>query len=107
MTASMPGTMSTSRPRGCGNSITPNSKVAIAIPTITACLAVRRTNSKCFHDHRNALPTTDTGRRQPVFLLAAAQFVEQRDHQSRAGRAQRVTQRDGAAIDVDLLAIQP
>ena len=62
---------------------------------------------EAFDDHRDALATTDTGCCEAMFLVSAFQFVKQGDHQTRPGCAQRVPQRDRAAIDVYLFAIQP
>ena len=58
------------------------------------------------HHHRNSLPAADAGRRQAVLLLSAAEFVQQRNHQPRAGRAQRMSQSDRAAVDVYFFAIE-
>ena len=41
-----------------------------------------------------------------VLRLAAPQLVQQRDQQTRAGRTQRMAERDRSAIHVDLLAIE-
>ncbi len=58
------------------------------------------------HDHRDALAAADARRGQPVLRFAAPQFVQQRNHQPRAGRSQRMAQRNRAAVHVDLVAIE-
>src|SRR5271165_1418718 len=58
-------------------------------------------------DHRNALPAADARSREPIFPLAAAQLVHQRNNQPRSGRAQRMPERNRAAIHVDFVAIKP
>ena len=52
-------------------------------------------------DRRFALPHTHAQRRQPVPRLPPAQLVDERRHQPGAGAAQRVTQRNRAAVDVE------
>ena len=59
------------------------------------------------HNHRDALAAADAGGREPVFRLAPAQLVQQRDQQARAGRTQRMPQRDRAAVDVDFAGSSP
>ncbi len=60
-----------------------------------------------FYYRRNPLPATDAGGREPALESAAAQFEEQRQQQTRAGHAERMAEGDGAAVHVDLVAIQP
>src|SRR6266567_255981 len=55
---------------------------------------------KTLHHHSDPLPAANTRRGQPILLLAPLQFVEQRDHQPRSGCAQRMAQRDCAAVYV-------
>src|SRR5688500_16157156 len=57
-------------------------------------------------DHRNPLPAADARGSQPVALLAAAQLVQDREHETRAGRAERMAERDRAAVDVELLHVE-
>ena len=51
-------------------------------------------------DHRDALTAADARRRQAVTTIASMQLVQQRQHQPRARRAQRMTERDRAAVHV-------
>ena len=58
-------------------------------------------------DHEgDALSAADAERGQPVAEAAGAQRVEQRDQDARAGRADRVAERDGAAVHVHALGVQ-
>src|SRR5579864_3340254 len=61
---------------------------------------------EAFHDDRDSLPAANACRRQTIFLLAATQFVEQREHQPRSSRTQRMSQRDGAAVHVHPVAVE-
>src|SRR5882757_10369502 len=54
-------------------------------------------------DGRDAHAAADAHGDQAVALVAAVQFVDDRADEHGAGGAQRVTQSDGAAVDVDLL----
>ena len=51
--------------------------------------------------HRDPLSDADAHRRQPPAAAAPAQLVRQRGQQPRAGVAERVPERDRAAVDVD------
>src|SRR5439155_17374788 len=53
-----------------------------------------------------ALADSYTERRQPVVAAAAAQLVEQRDHQARPAHPQRMPDRDRAAVHVYALRIE-
>src|SRR5688572_11998569 len=57
---------------------------------------------KGLYDHGDALAAADARRGQAVALLAAAQLVEQRQHEPRARRAERVAEGDRAAVHVQL-----
>src|SRR5207244_7541080 len=59
-----------------------------------------------FDDHRRALAAADAGRAEPEPLLVAAQGVEEVDRDARAGGGERMADRDGAAVDVGLLAVE-
>src|SRR5215212_3407198 len=56
-------------------------------------------------DHRNPLPSADARGGEAVALLAAAQLVENRQQEARAGGAERMAERDRAAVDVQLLLV--
>src|SRR5664279_2977753 len=58
------------------------------------------------HDHGNALPAADAGGREPIARLSPSQFIEQRDQQARTAGAQRMPQRNGAAVHVGLRRIE-
>src|SRR5262245_6049722 len=55
---------------------------------------------------RDALAAADAGRGDAEALLAAPELQEERQDQARAGRAERVPERDRAAVDVDLVAVE-
>src|SRR3954469_2392986 len=55
--------------------------------------------------HRNSHAAADAQRRQALFGVTFLHFVEQRDENARAGRADRMTERDRAAIDVDPVGV--
>src|SRR5271165_2873352 len=57
-------------------------------------------------DHGDALPAADARGRDSILCFAAAQLVHQRNDQLRSRRAQRMPERNRAAIHVDLVAIQ-
>src|SRR5580698_6223271 len=59
-----------------------------------------------FNDHGNSLPSADAGCRQAIFLLAAVQFVEQRDYEPSSGCAQGMSEGDGPAVHIDFVAIE-
>ena len=66
----------------------------------------RRLLAEILEDARRALTAADAHRDQTVAPAAPAQLIEQRDRQLRAGRAQRMAQRDRAAVDVQLLDVE-
>src|SRR5205085_8009143 len=65
------------------------------------------TNSERFDDHRNALTAADAGRRQTVLLAATPKLVQHGQHQSRARCAERVAERNRAAVDIGALTVKP
>lgn len=70
--------------------------------------AQRRTSSiHAFDDHGYSLSPANASRSQPILLLPPPQFIQQRNHQPRARRAQRMSQRNRPAIHIHFLPIQP
>src|SRR5260221_10095361 len=57
-------------------------------------------------NNRDALAAADACRRQSVPAAATRQFVEQSQDQTRPGRAQRMAQRDRAAVDIRSFTIK-
>src|SRR5690606_4893126 len=55
-----------------------------------------------FHADRDAHAAADAQGRQPLLRLALLHLVQQADQDARARGADRMTERDGAAIDIDL-----
>ena len=49
-----------------------------------------------------ALPDADAERREPVAAAAPPKLVHQRDDETRAAHAERMPNRNRAAVDVDL-----
>ena len=49
-------------------------------------------------------PPPDAGGDERVFFFAATQFLQARENQPRAGRADRMAERNGAAVDVEFFA---
>src|SRR2546430_3257057 len=60
-----------------------------------------------FHDHRRPLAASDAGGTQAETLPPAPQGVKQVDRDARAGRSERVANRDGTAVHVGLGAVEP
>src|SRR5208282_3028520 len=54
------------------------------------------------HAHRNTHAAANAQRGEPLLGVALLHLVKQRHQNARAGRADRMAERDGAAIDVDL-----
>src|SRR5215471_2844010 len=54
---------------------------------------------------RHAHAATDAQRREPFLRVAPRHLIEQRDQHAAARRADRMTERDGAAVDVDAARI--
>src|SRR5437879_11955784 len=92
---------STLRPPNRYSASTP--RTAVTITSIESPPSGR----EAFHDHRRSLAATDAGRAQAETLVTPPQGVEQVDGDARAGRSQRVADRDGAAVHVGLGAIEP
>src|SRR5947208_209972 len=57
-------------------------------------------------DDGDALAAADAGRAEPEAAAAATQLVEEVRGDARARGAQRVAERDGAAVDVGALAVE-
>ena len=57
------------------------------------------------NDRRDALAEADAHGREAVALVLLFEDVEQRGHQASTGRAQGVSECDGAAVDVDLIHV--
>src|SRR3954447_24037137 len=62
--------------------------------------------SDALDDGGDAHAAADAERGQAALQVAALELVDQRAEDHRAGGAQRVAHRDGAAVDVDLLVVQ-
>src|SRR5262245_33067226 len=62
--------------------------------------------SDALEDHRDALAAADAGRRAAELLAAHLEFADQRQQQARAGGAERMAERDRAAVDVALVAVE-
>src|SRR5438094_9490961 len=60
-----------------------------------------------FHDHRRPLTAPDACGAKAETLAPAPQGVEQVDGDARAGRSERVADRDGTAVHGGLGAVEP
>src|SRR5436190_5747301 len=69
-------------------------------PVLNVCLALIARDA-----HRNSHAAADAQRREALFGVTLLHFVEQRDENARARCADRMTERDGTAIDVDLIGV--
>jgi len=58
------------------------------------------------HDHGNALATADAHGDQAITSVDPLQFVDDFDREDRTGRADRMTERDAAAIGIELDGIE-
>jgi hypothetical protein len=67
--------------------------------------AAARSPSDALDDRRGAQAAAAAHRLQAVAAAAPLQLVQQRYHQSRARGAERVAERDGAAVDVNALHV--
>src|SRR5690606_35473301 len=65
-----------------------------------ACLRI-------FNQQRDALPAPDTGRGDAVALARALEFISESERKPDARGAQRMSDGDGAAIDVELVFVEP
>src|SRR5437868_493695 len=57
-------------------------------------------------DRRDPLTAADAERREPVLALSLAELGDERERETRTGRAERMAKRDRAAVHVRLLAIE-
>src|SRR3954452_15493428 len=73
-------------------------------PGMTQSDRSRRAGS-ALHAHRDAHPATDTECGEALLGVALLHFEEQRCEHARAGRADRMADRDGAAVHVDLRSV--
>src|SRR5260221_3876944 len=69
--------------------------------------AVFRAPSEAFHHHGHALAAADAQRGEAEALAARPQRVEERHQDAGAAGADRVTEGDGAAENVDLSRVEP
>ena len=74
-----------------------------AILTSATGLYCRLSTADCLDRHRHSHAAADAQRREPRRRPAALHFVQQRDDDARAGAADRMAERDRAAVDVQLL----
>ena len=83
----------------------PASGPAGPAPTMPTC--VRISPRPCPLEQRGlALADADAQRREPVAAAAAAQLVRERDDEPGAAHAERVAERDRAAVDVHALLVE-
>src|SRR5512147_3346042 len=61
--------------------------------------------SLSLHCKGDAHAATDAKRRESLLRVASLHFVQQRDQHAAARSADRVTERDGTAVDVDLVLV--
>src|SRR5205085_6932134 len=61
--------------------------------------------SAAFDAHRNSHAAADAQRREAFLCIALLHFVEQGHEDARAGRADRMPERDRTAIDVDPVGV--
>src|SRR5580658_1817451 len=66
----------------------------------------RRASHPAVEDRRRRLAEADAHRLQAVALVLVLEGVEQRGHDPRAGRAERVADRDRTSPDVDLRPVR-
>src|ERR1043166_1753132 len=69
-------------------------------PAITSI--VERTIDSALHAHRDTHAAADAQRREPPLGVALLHLEQQGGEHARAGRADRMADRDRAAVDVDL-----
>src|SRR6185312_12703974 len=95
--------------------VPPVTIATLAIPTSLFCRRVPgrlaraagfRIRSTALDAHGDAHAATDAERRQPLLGVALAHLVQQRHEDPRARGADRMTKRNGAAIDVHFLRIE-
>src|SRR5580765_1062384 len=73
-----------------------------SLPMSVPFLSKRMSASLALDREGDTHAAPDTERRQPPLGVALAHLVKQRDQDAAAGGADRVAQRDGAAVHVDL-----
>ena len=66
-----------------------------------------RATSDPLDGHRDRAAAAEAQRREPVAALAPRELVEQRRDDPRAAGPDRVAERDRAAVDVDLVPVEP
>src|SRR5262249_31760301 len=64
-------------------------------------------SSDALDERGDPLSSADAGRGNAPARVPPAHFEQQREQQARAGHPQRMAQRDGAAVDVHPIAIEP
>src|SRR5690349_10050430 len=69
--------------------------------------ADRYSIAKGLDDDGDTLAAADAGCGKTVAQAFAAQFIQHGDDEARAGSAERMSERDGAAVHVGFVAIQP
>src|SRR5436190_23768399 len=62
-------------------------------------------NLNTLDDHGNPLPPADAGCSETVTLLRATRLVQNSEQEPRDGRAERMSERDRAAVDVQLFLV--
>src|SRR5438477_12725477 len=68
--------------------------------------SARRMGLDALEDRRDPLTAADAERREPVLALSLAELGDERERETRTRRAQRMAERDRAAVHVRLLAIE-
>src|SRR5260370_2175826 len=68
-------------------------------------VALAAGSAEPFEHHGHALPAADAHGFEPELLVVELQRVDQRGGDPGAGHAERVTHRDGAAVDVQLVDV--
>src|SRR5439155_22502353 len=59
-----------------------------------------------FNNCSNSLSSADARRREAALLRTAPQLQHEREQQPRTGHPEWMAERDGAAVDVDVVAIE-
>src|SRR5579872_7603590 len=72
-------------------------------PTVLICIV---SSLNRFDNRRDALTAADAGGRDAARLTAAAELQNERQQQARAAHAERMAERDRAAVHVHAIAIQ-
>src|SRR5581483_9201861 len=78
--------------------------------TIAACpftsMSVRLLCVWIFDQQRDALTAADAGRRDTIAQVAALELARKRQRKADAGRAERMADGDGTAVDVELFLVE-